>query len=42
MNGQTGKFVGDLPCDNKAYFGWLIGLTAAITAITYLIMCIVT
>ena len=42
MNGQTGKFVGDLPCDNRAYFGWLIGLTAAITAITYLIMCIVT
>ncbi len=30
MNGQTGKFVGDLPIDNGAYLRWLFGLTAAI------------
>ena len=28
MNGQTGKFVGDLPVDNGLYFKWLSGLTA--------------
>lgn len=28
MNGQTGKFVGDLPVDNGLYFKWLGGLTA--------------
>lgn len=32
MNGQTGKFVGDLPLDRSAYSKWLIGLTAAISA----------
>ena len=32
MNGQTGKFVGDLPCDNKLYFKWLALLSAAISA----------
>lgn len=32
MNGQTGKFVGDLPLDKKAYHKWLWGLTAAISA----------
>ena len=30
MNGQTGKFVGDLPLDKAAYRKWLWGLTAAI------------
>ncbi len=35
MNGQTGKFVGDLPCDKKAYLTWLLGLTAAISAVVY-------
>jgi len=30
MNGQTGRFVGDLPVDWKAFFGWWGGLTAAI------------
>lgn len=38
MNGQTGKFVGNLPCDNWAYFKWLLGLTAACTAGIYLLM----
>jgi len=30
MNGQTGKFVGDLPVDKKAFRRWLFGLTGAI------------
>ena len=32
MNGQTGKFVGNLPIDKGAYCKWLFGLTAAIAA----------
>ena len=30
MNGQTGKFAGNLPVDKGAYHKWLWGLTAAI------------
>ena len=41
MNGQTGKFVGDLPVDKAAYHKWLWGLTgiwgAAIFVLMYLI-----
>lgn len=41
MNGQTGKFVGDLPLDKAAKTKWLLGITAActavITAVSYLI-----
>ncbi len=41
MNGQTGKLVGDLPMDKKAYRRWLFGLAGAISAacfgISYLI-----
>lgn len=37
MNGQTGKFVGDLPLDKGAYWKWFGGLTAAFGAITYLV-----
>lgn len=40
MNGQTGKFVGDLPVDKRAYWKWLGALSAvygiAVFAITYL------
>ena len=40
MNGQTGKFVGDLPMDKGAYKKWFFGLTAlagaAVFALTYL------
>lgn len=36
MNGQTGKFVGNLPLDKKAYTKWLIGLTGAITAVAFI------
>lgn len=41
MNGQTGKFVGDLPLDKGAYRKWLFGLTcligAAVFAVSYLL-----
>lgn len=41
MNGQTGKFVGDLPLDKKAFTKWLLGLTgvigAAVFGLTYLL-----
>lgn len=41
MNGQTGKFVGDLPLDKGAYKKWLFGLTcligAAVFAASYLL-----
>ena len=39
MNGQNGKFVGDLPCDNGAYFRWLLGITAVSSVVLFLLMC---
>ena len=38
MNGQTGKFVGDLPCDKGAFFRWLAGLTVGISAVLFVAM----
>lgn len=35
MNGQTGKFVGDLPVDKSAATKWTIGLTAVCGMATY-------
>ncbi len=35
MNGQTGKFVGDLPMDKKAYKKWLFGLAGAVSAAAF-------
>jgi len=35
MNGQTGKFVGDLPLDKAAYKKWLFGLTGALSAAAF-------
>jgi hypothetical protein len=32
MNGQTGKMVGNLPLDKKAYWKWFGGLTGIVTA----------
>lgn len=32
MNGQTGKFIGDLPCDRKKFWGAFAGIFAAVTA----------
>ena len=44
MNGQTGKFVGDLPMDKNAFFKylglWLAGITAAAMALLYLLWLI--
>lgn len=40
MNGQTGKLVGDLPMDWGAFWKWLLGLTAAITAVAFGISCL--
>ena len=37
MNGQTGKFVGDLPIDNGAASRWFIGVAAVSTAVCFLI-----
>ena len=41
MNGQTGKFVGNLPCDNGAYFRWLAGIAVGSSAAIYLILWLV-
>ncbi len=35
MNGQTGKFVGDLPLDKGAYWRWFGSLTAIFGAVIY-------
>ena len=37
MNGQTGKFVGDLPMDGKAYALWMFLLTLGFSALAFLI-----
>jgi len=41
MNGQTGKFVGDLPLDKAAYWKWFAGLTAVFSIITFLITLLI-
>ena len=35
MNGQTGKFVGDLPIDKGASARWFLGIAAAVTAVSF-------
>lgn len=35
MNGQTGKFVGDLPMDKGACKRWFFGITAIVTALMF-------
>ncbi len=35
MNGQTGKFVGDLPLDKGAYGKWFFGITGIVTAVAF-------
>lgn len=37
MNGQTGKFVGDLPVDKQAYWKWLLGIAGAVSAACFAI-----
>ena len=41
MNGQTGKFVGDLPLDKGALFKWLFGLTGILSAVGFGILSLV-
>ena len=36
MNGQTGKFVGDLPVDWGAYWKWFGGISAVTTVVVFL------
>ncbi|WP_303835847.1 hypothetical protein [Ruminococcus flavefaciens] len=38
MNGQTGKFVGDLPVDSGAAMKWFIGVSAAATGVCFILM----
>ena len=35
MNGQTGKFVGDLPVDKAAAAWWTAGLSAVFSVVVY-------
>lgn len=37
MNGQTGKFVGNLPCDMGTYFKWLAGIAGGVCAALVLV-----
>lgn len=37
MNGQTGKFVGNLPMDKGAYARWFLGIFAGVTAVASLL-----
>ncbi len=38
MNGQTGKFVGDLPVDKGAFWRWLIGIGLLAAAAVFLVL----
>ena len=40
MNGQTGKFVGNLPVNWGAFWGWFLGIAAAVTTVSFLISCL--
>lgn len=37
MNGQTGKFVGDLPLDKSAYIRWLFGIAGIVGVVAFAI-----
>ena len=37
VNGQTGKTAGDLPMDKGAFWKWMVGVTAAVTAVAFAI-----
>ena len=37
MNGQTGKFVGDLPMDKSLYWKYFLGITAGVSAVLLVI-----
>ena len=40
MNGQTGKFVGDLPVDKGLFWRWFLGLFASVSAAVLLLACL--
>lgn len=42
MNGQTGKFVGDLPLDKAAYWKWVASFTAIFGLFAYLFISLFT
>ena len=42
MNGQTGKFVGDLPVDRGKYMRWLGILTAGISVLAFGLLYLLT
>ena len=37
MNGQTGKFAGDLPMDKSLYTKWLLGIAGAVSAAAFVL-----
>ena len=41
MNGQSGKMVGDLPLDKRAYKRWLFGLTGVIGSVLFLALYLI-
>ncbi|MBQ6824414.1 MAG: hypothetical protein IJP27_07160 [Clostridia bacterium] len=41
MNGQSGKFVGDLPLDWKAWWRWFLGVSAAVSAVVFGLLALV-
>ena len=41
MNGQTGKFVGNLPTDKNAFARWFLGTTGVVSVITYIILYLI-
>lgn len=41
MNGQTGKFVGNLPTDKNAFARWFLGTTGVVGVITYIILYLI-
>ena len=41
MNGQTGKFVGNLPTDKSAFARWFAGTTGIVTVIAYIILYLI-
>ncbi len=42
MNGQTGKFVGDLPIDGAAAAKWTLGLFLGVSIVTYILLSLIT
>ncbi|MGN1182704.1 MAG: hypothetical protein ACI4SR_06810 [Faecalibacillus sp.] len=41
MNGQTGKFIGDLPMDKNAFIKWFIIIAVIVSILAFLFMCLV-